>query len=89
MRNLESRVNRLEEGRRSESHPLTLFYCGVRTGPDQDKEANVFKFRPGCADGLVSYPDESKEEFEGRVRELTDKRIIIISAEYVAPEADQ
>ena len=49
------------------------------------KEANVFRFHQGD-DQLVSGPHESIEEFEIRVREVTDHRLIVICAEYVESE---
>ena len=49
------------------------------------KEANVFKFHQGD-DKLVSDPHESIQEFEPRVREVTDHRLLVICAEYVEPE---
>ena len=49
------------------------------------KEANVFKYHQGD-DNLVSDPHESIEEFETRVREVTDHRLIVICAAYIEPE---
>ena len=49
------------------------------------KEANVFKCHQGD-DQLASGPHESIEEFETRVREVTDHRLIVICAAYIEPE---
>ena len=45
----------------------------------------AFRFHQGD-DKLVSDPHESIEEFEIRVREVTDHRLLVICAEYVEPE---
>jgi hypothetical protein len=64
------------------SKPAGLHYLPhYRSG----KEANVFKCHEGD-DKLVSDPHESIEEFETRVREVTDHRLLVICAEYIEPE---
>ena len=81
MRNIESRVKKLEGRWLQRDLPPFIIYLTTEAG----KEANVFKFHQGD-DNLVSDPHESIEEFETRVREVTDHRLIVICAEYVEPE---
>jgi hypothetical protein len=81
MRNIESRVKKLEGRWLQRDLPPFIIYLTTEAG----KEANVFKFHQGD-DKLVSYPHESIEEFETRVRQMTDHRLIVICAEYVEPE---
>ena len=81
MRNIESRVKKLEGRWLQRDLPPFIIYLTTEAG----KEANVFRFHQGD-DKLVSDPHESIEEFETRVREVTDHRLIVIRAEYVEPE---
>ena len=80
MRNIESRVKKLEGRWLQRDLPPFIIYLTTEAG----KEAHVFKFHQGD-DKLVSDPHESIEEFEIRVREVTDHRLIVICAEYVEP----
>ena len=81
MRNIESRVKKLEGKWLQPDLPPFIIYLATEAG----KEANVFRFHQGD-DNLVSDPHESIQEFETRVRHVTDHRLIAICAEYVEPE---